>query len=215
MTSTTARPATEPAPLGARPLATDRRGALALARRPWSLTCGGVEMRVRGAVPADLPLVALMHGRCSADTLLQRYLAGGRAPSLALVTAVLAEPLVLLAQAPTGDVVALGTALRSPMRAGSEPVGARALSFGLVVEDAWQRRGIGRALAAHLGAAAHLLGVRELVADTAAATLPLRRVLDGVGPTRAARTDLGSRLHTRLDLGALAGLGSLRGVLAG
>ena len=81
-------------------------------------------------------------------------------------------------------------------------------------EDAWQRRGIGRALAAHMAASAQLLGVRELVADTAATTLPLRRVLDGIGPTRGSRTGLGSSLHTRLDLTALSGLGSLRDVLA-
>lgn len=203
-----------PTPHSARPLAVDSRGALELARRPWTLACGGRRIRVRGAVPADLPLVARMHGRCSADTLLQRYLMGGRAPSLAIAASMLAEPLVLLAQAPGGDVVAMVSALRSPLLAGSKPVGSRALSFGLVVEDAWQQQGLGRALAAHVAAAAHLLGTRELVADTAATTLPLRRVLDGIGLTRSSRTDLGSRLHTRLDLAALSGLGSLRTVLA-
>ncbi len=197
-----------------RPLAVDSRSAVALARRPWRLTCEGAELRVRGAVPADLPHVARTHGRCSADTLLQRYLVGGRPPSLATVTAMLAEPLVLVAQAPDGEVVAFATALSSPMRAGAEPVPSRALSFGLLVEDAWQRRGIGRALAAHVGASAHLLGVRELVADTASTVLPLRRVLDAVGPTRGSRSESGSRLHTRLDMSALSGLGSLRDVLA-
>ncbi len=206
----------------ARPLALDTRGAVALARRPWTLWCDPTPdgtsdhgpLRVRGAVPADLPFVARLHGRCSADTLLQRYLTGGRAPSLAIVAGMLAEPLVLVAQAPGGEVVAMVSALRAPLRVGSDAVGGRALSFGLVVEDAWQRRGIGRALAAHMAASAHLLGVRELVADTAATTLPLRRVLDGVGPTRGSRTDLGSRLHTRLDMTSLSGLGSLRDVLA-
>jgi len=202
-------------PAAARPLATDGRGALALARRSWSLDAVGGPLRVRGAVPADLRQVALMHGRCSADTLLQRYLAGGRAPSLALVSAMLTQPLVLVAQAPGGDVVALATAVRAPLPGAGASASGRELHFGLVVEDAWQRRGVGRALAAHVAAAAHLLGVRELVADTAAPTLPLRRVLDGVGPTRSSRTDLGARLHTRLDLSALAGLGSLRAVLAG
>ena len=140
-----------------RPLAVDSRSAVSLARRPWRLACeDGIEIRVRGAVPADLPYVARTHGRCSADTLLQRYLVGGRPPSLATVSTMLSEPLVLVAQAPDGEVVAFATALTSPMRAGAEPVPARALSFGLLVEDAWQRRGIGRALAGHLGASAHL-----------------------------------------------------------
>lgn len=207
--ATTARPTIT------RPLAVDSRGAVALARRAWLLRCGDVDLRVRGAVPADLPSVARMHGRCSADTLLQRYLSGGRAPSLATLTAMLSEPLVLVVQAPDGEAVGLASALRAPMRAGSEPVPSRSLSFGLVVEDAWQRQGIGRALAAHVAASAHLLGVRELVADTAATVLPLRRVMDAVGQTRGSRTDSGSRLHTRLDMSALSGLGSLRDVLAG
>lgn len=198
----------------ARPLALDSRGAFDLARRVWGLRCGDELLRVRGAVPADLPLVARMHGRCSAGTLLQRYLYGGRAPSLSTVTTMLAEPLVLVAQSPSGEAVALVSALRAPLLAGSGPMQGRALSFGLIVEDAWQRQGIGRALAAHVAASAHLLGVRELVADTAATTLPLRRVLDAVGPTRATRTDLGSRLHTRLDMSSLSGLGPLRDVLA-
>lgn len=194
--------------------ALDAERAVALARRAWTLRCAGIHVRVRGAVPADLARVAVFHGRCSGDTLLQRYLMGGRPPSLATLTAVLAEPLVLVAQAPGGDVVAMASALSSTMRSGSGPVGARALAFGLVVEDPWQRRGLGRALAAHVAAAAHLMGVRELVADVAAPTLPLRRVLDGVGPTHSSRTDLGQRLRTRLDVGSLAGLGPLRDVLA-
>ena len=198
----------------ARVLAVDSRGALALARRPWLLQANGVELRVRGAVPGDLPSVARMHGRCSADTRLQRYLMGGRTPSLAMVTTMLGQPLVLVATAAHGEVVSLVSALRAPMRPGAEPVHRRALSFGLLVEDAWQRRGIGRALAAHMAAAAHLLGVRELVAETAATTLPLRRVLDGIGHTRAGQGDLGFRLHTRLDVSALGGLGSLRHALA-
>ncbi len=203
----------------ARRLGADAAAAVGLARRPWSHPCrvgrDDVPLRVRGAVVADLARVAVFHSRCSGDTLLQRYLMGGRAPSLATLTAMLAEPLVLVAQAPGGEVVAMASALSSTMRAGSAPVGARALAFGLVVQDPWQRRGLGRALAAHLAGAAHLMGARELVTDIAATTLPLRRVLDDVGLTRSSRTHLGQRLHTRLDVGSLAGLGPLRDVLAG
>lgn len=203
-----------PAP-ASRSLAVDSRGAVALARRVWRMTCDGTVVLVRGAVPADLPVVARLHGRCSADTLLQRYLLGGRPPSLATLAAMLTQPLALAAFAPDGEVVSFATALTSPMRAGADPLPARALSFGLVVEDAWQGRGIGRALAGHVAAGAHLLGVRELVTDTASTMLPLRRVLEDVGPTRGARGSGGSRLYTRLDLSSLSGLGSLRDVLAG
>ncbi len=201
--------------LAARPTGLDPHGAMALARRPWTLRCAGADLRVRGAVPADLARLARLHGRCSADTLLQRYLAGGRAPSLAVLTALLAEPLVLLAQAAGGEVVAVASGLRAPLRPGERALPARALSFGLIVEDAWQRRGVGTALAAHLAAGAHLLGARELVTETAATTLPLRRVLDGIGPTRGSRGAGGSHLRTRLDVSTLSGLGSLGEVLAG
>lgn len=193
----------------------DTGRAVALGRRAWRLATGGLDLRVRGALPGDLAAVARMHGRCSADTRLQRYLMGGRAPSLDLVASMLAQPLVMVASVPGGDVVALVSGLRAPLRPGAQPVHAKAASFGLVVEDAWQGRGVGRALAAHLASAAYLFGIRELVAETAAATLPLRRVLDGLGPTKAVPGELGSRLHTRLEPSVLAGLGPLRHALAG
>src|SRR3954447_21717956 len=79
----------------ARPLAVDPRGALRLARLPWGLPTGSGELRVRGAVPADLAAVGPMHGRCSADTLLQRYLRGGRPPALAALEELLRLPLLV------------------------------------------------------------------------------------------------------------------------
>ena len=201
--------------IGAQQSALDSHRALTLARRAWRLAASGLELRVRGALPSDLAAVARMHGRCSADTRLQRYLMGGRAPSLALVAAMLTQPLVMVATAPDGEVLALVSGLRAHLRPGAEPVHAKATAFGLVVEDAWQGRGIGRPLAAHLASSAYLLGIRELVAETAAATLPLRRVLDGVGPTKAVPGDFGSRLHTRLEPAVLGGFGALRHALAG
>lgn len=193
----------------------DAGAAGALARCAWSLATDGLDLRVRGALPSDLAAVACMHGRCSADTRLQRYLMGGRAPSLDVVAAILAQPLVMVASAPGGDVVALVSGLRAPVRPGAQQVHAKAASFGLVVEDAWQGRGVGRTLAAHLAAAAFLCGIRELVTETAAATLPLRRVLDGLGATKAVPGELGSRLHTRLEPSVLAGLGPLHHAFVG
>src|SRR5215218_5688159 len=96
----------------ARPLAVDRRGALQLARLPWALPTGFGDLRVRGAVPADLPAVARMHGRCSADTLLQRYQRGGRPPALPTLDELLRMPLAVVVQTPDGEVVALATGAR-------------------------------------------------------------------------------------------------------
>ena len=84
-----------------------------------------------------------------------------------------------------------------------------------MVEDGWQQLGIGRRLAGHMAASAQLLGAKELVADVVSQGLPLRRVLDGVGPTRATQHGSGWRIRTRLDLSVLGRLGSVDGVLAG
>ncbi|WP_426564712.1 hypothetical protein ACPPVT_01275 [Angustibacter sp. McL0619] len=188
----------------------DSRAALSLARRPWSVpTCAGAVV-VRGTLPGDLAAVALLHGRCSAPTLLQRYLKGGRAPSLTTLSKLLHRPLVVAAFAPDGGAVALASATRAGLDAKGESEPATTLQLGLLVRDDWQQRGVGRALAAHLAASAQLLGFRELVADVASQGLPLRRILDGIGSTRSQRNPLGSRLRTRLDDAVLVGLGPVR-----
>jgi GNAT superfamily N-acetyltransferase len=210
------RPVPDDAPSGVtRPLGVDRRGAVQLARLPWGLPTGFGELRVRGAVPQDLPAVARMHGRCSADTLLQRYQRGGRAPGLPTLDELLRAPLAVVVQTPAGEVVAMaggGRPAPLPGRAG-EP--SWVLQLGLLVEDAWQRLGVGTRLAAHVAASAQLLGARELVADVVAQGLPMRRVLDSVGVTRATPHQAGWRVRTRLDVSVLGGLGTVDGVRAG
>jgi GNAT superfamily N-acetyltransferase len=199
----------------ARPLAVDRRGALQLARMPWSLPTGSGKLRVRGAVPADLPAVARMHGRCSGETLLQRYQRGGLPPALPALDELLRTPLVVVVQTPSGEIVAMASGGRPAVAPGRAPEPSWTMQLGLVVEDGWQDLGIGRRLAAHVAASAQLLGSRELVADVVAQGLPLRRVLDSVGPTRSTHHRAGWRLRTRLDVSVLGGLGTVKGVLAG
>ena len=55
------------------------------AREPWPLYVDGTILTVRGADPRDLPGVALMHGRCSAKSLLDRYRSGGRPPAIVIL----------------------------------------------------------------------------------------------------------------------------------
>ncbi|MFC6007562.1 hypothetical protein [Angustibacter luteus] len=191
----------------------DARAALSLARRPWSLPTAGGRVVVRGAMPGDLAAVAVLHGRCSATTLLQRYLKGGRPPSLSTLSDLMHRPLVVIALAPAGDVVALASATRASTAPNGDPEPGTTLQIGLLVRDDWQQLGVGRALAAHVAASAQLLGVRELVADVASQGLPLRRIMDGIGATKSSRNERGSRLRTRLDHAALAGLGPVSGVL--
>ena len=136
---------------------------------------------VRGTLPGDLAAVALLHGRCSAQTLLQRYLKGGRAPSLTTLSDLMHRPLVVVAFAPDGEAIALASATRAGAGRQGETEPGTTLQLGLLVRDDWQQRGVGRALAAHVAASAQLLGVRELVADVASQGLPLRRILDGIG----------------------------------
>jgi GNAT superfamily N-acetyltransferase len=198
-----------------RPLAVDRRGALQLARMPWGLPTGAGELRVRGALPADLPAVARMHGRCSGETLLQRYQRGGRPPALPALDELLRTPLVVVVRTPGGEVVAMASADRPVTAPGRAPEASRTMQLGLVVEDGWQELGIGRRLAGHVAASAQLLGCRELVADVVAQGLPVRRVLDGIGPTRSTHHAAGWRLRTRLDVSVLGRLGTVKGVLAG
>jgi GNAT superfamily N-acetyltransferase len=198
----------------ARPLARPH-DAVQLARRSWTLPSAGGDLVARGAVRSDLPLVARMHGRCSADTLLQRYLRGGRAPSLALVSELLTRPLVVVVEDEHGELRAMACGSRPATAPGSREESPQTLQVALIVEDSWQRLGVGTALMRHVAASAVLLGYRELVADAAASGLPLRRVLSSVGPTRAGRHQGWHRLRTRVDLSSLSGLGPTHGALAG
>ena len=205
---------------------------LALARRPWHLqptgpglspaalgedtpldVLAGLSARpevedgpsrllVRGAVAADLPALAALHGRCTGTTLLQRYRSGGRAPSLTALTEMLREPLVLVVMAAPRRVVAVATA-----QVGERPTVDFTTEMGVLVEDAWQARGVGSAVARHVGAALRHLGYGQVVTRSATSSLPLSRVMEGIGTTRhAPAADGGAQLVTRLDVDALDGL---------
>ncbi|MEJ5946095.1 hypothetical protein WDZ17_12410 [Pseudokineococcus basanitobsidens] len=213
------------------------REGLALARRPWQLrpegpglsptalgedapvdVLQGLSSRsavgagagegteqvlvVRGAVPADLAALAAMHGRCTGTTLLQRYRAGGRAPSLTALTALLAEPLVVVALAGPRHVVAVATA-----HVGVRPGTDFTTEMGVLVEDGWQARGVGSALARHTAAALRHLGYGQVTTTAATASLPLSRVMERIGTTRHGHAaDGGAQISARLEASALDGL---------
>jgi GNAT superfamily N-acetyltransferase len=189
--------------------AMEQRSAMGLARQAWVAPTRSGPVRVRGAVPGDLAAAARMHGRCSAGSLLRRYLRGGRAPALGTLDQLLHQPLVIVAANQAGDMVALAAVTQACALAGQAPEAHTTVQLGILVEDGWQRLGIGRLLAGHLAASAKVLGRRELVADVMAVDLPLRRILDDIGPTRSMRHGLGWRLRTRLEPSAVRHLGSL------
>lgn len=177
----------------------DPHGVVRLACRGWPLATAEGPLVVRGASPADLAAVAAMHGRCTGSTLLQRYRLGGRAPSLLQVSTALTQPLTVVAVAGSCQVVALGTAMLTP-----EPRRDWTTEIGLVVEDAWQGRGVGSALVLHLGAALRCLGYGQVFTRSATSSLPLTQVMQRVGETRTASCSGSTTLASRLEVSAAA-----------
>lgn len=175
--------------------------ALGIARRAWPLQAEGQRLLVRGAQPTDLAGVAAMHGRCSGQTLLQRYRVGGRAPSLPMVAQQLREPLVVVVLAGPRQVVALGTATLT-----AHPRMDWTTEIGLLVEDAWQQRGIGSTLAQHLGAVLRCLGYGQVSTRSATTSLPLACVMERLGDTRSSSAGGVSTLTTRLEVPVAEGL---------
>lgn len=126
-------------------------------------------IRVRQAVPADRAALAEMFGRCSAATRHRRFHGPVRAiPERYLAEALSRSPfhhaLVALpepasagrATAPSGRVAALASC-----RIADEG----AAELGILIEDAWQRQGLGTRLVRELVAHAHDVGLRVLEAQ--------------------------------------------------
>jgi GNAT superfamily N-acetyltransferase len=96
----------------------------------------GRELTLRRGGAADLAAVRAMHDRCSPETLLQRYLAGASAPSDPQLARLLVPArgcsLLVVADQVVGVASLIGEGVQAEL--------------ALLVEDAWQRRGIGTAL---------------------------------------------------------------------
>lgn len=174
----------------------------------WVLRVGRQSLLIRPSSVRDLPALARMHSRCSARSLLDRYRAGGRPPTVAALDSALRRPLGIVAVTPTGDVVASGSLGRDP--AHSE----RCAEVGLLIEDSWQGLGIGRELITHLAGVAQVVGFHELIAYPATAVVAAQRLMLEIGRTRQVPdTDL--HLHTFVPDSAALGLGAVRQRLAG
>ena len=169
-------------------------------RAPWLLYLDGTILTVRGARPQDLPGVALMHGRCSAKSLLDRYRTGGRAPAIIVLEAHVRDPLCFVVTTDNGRVVAMS-------RVGPDPnhnFGSGEIS--MLVEDNWQRLGVGRALLRHTAAAAAIARYRQLISYPGTTASTVQRLMANIGTTRL-MTDVQRHLHTSLAESAKLGLG--------
>jgi GNAT superfamily N-acetyltransferase len=193
-------------PLTPRPAAD--RDLLALAREPWVLRVGHMPLLVRPSTARDLAAVAQMHGRCSPRALLDRYRAGGRPPAVAAVDRLLRAPDTVVAATPEGEVVAKGTLARDRTH------NHLCAEVGLLVEDRWQRLGIGAELMSHMAGLAQAAGYHELIAYPATAMGAAQRLMLEIGRTRVV-PDVEMHLHTYLPDSAALGLGSVRQRLAG
>jgi RimJ/RimL family protein N-acetyltransferase len=139
--------------------------------RTTLLLADGAEVLIRAAGPDDAEGVRDLHERSSAVTRQRRYL-GGAHPSDARLRRLL-EPAggrTLLAIAEDGRVVAMANLLAEG------DLG----EVALLVEDAWQRRGLGtallRRLVAHAGRGRFAALIAHLAADNIAMLRTLRRL---------------------------------------
>lgn len=180
----------------------------ALARQPWTLRIRCQPVIVRPSSERDLAAVAQMHRRCSARSLLDRYRRGGRPPPIGAMEPALRNPRSYVAVTARGSVIATASVRRDPLH---HPLCAET---GLLVEDGWQRRGIGGELMTHLAGVAQIAGFTELIAYPATATVVAQRLMIEVGRTWVV-PDANVHLHTYLQHGAALGLGAVRQRLAG
>lgn len=133
----------------------------------------GAAIVLRRGVPADAGAVSDLHRRCSTATLFRRYHTGVRTVPRRWLHRLLVPPRGTSVLAVFGREV-IGLAQLIPARGGAE--------ISLLVEDAWQRQGIGTALLSRLAVLAEAEGISELRADC----LPG----DDVLPRTAARAGL-------------------------
>jgi GNAT superfamily N-acetyltransferase len=110
------------------------------------LLASGDELTVRQASVTDVPALLAMHFRCSRRSRRLRYLSGGARPTAGDLTRMVSRRhgRTLVVAHPDGDLVAMGNLMYD----GDDS------EVALLVEDAWQRRGIGSMLLRRLLAAA-------------------------------------------------------------
>jgi RimJ/RimL family protein N-acetyltransferase len=137
----------------------------------------GSEVRMRAAVPSDSPLAAALHARCSPGSRRSRFLS----PTPRLAAGQLDE--LLHGETGTGQAVMAVTA------DGGSAVGLANLDihdngvarFAVLVENAWQGRGLGTALLRRVAELATEQGVTELTGTARPDDLGITRLLRRAG----------------------------------
>jgi RimJ/RimL family protein N-acetyltransferase len=150
----------------------------------------GAALRLRAIRPDDEPRLVALFGRLSPRTVYQRFFrAYDRLPDhwyRRFATVDYHARLALVAEEPEAG----GPSLRAVAR--YEPAEAPGIrEIAIVVEDAWQHRGLGGLLRDALLAAAEARGFRRFRADVLADNRPMLRVLSRVADIRGRTLDGG------------------------
>ncbi|WP_149550489.1 GNAT family N-acetyltransferase [Streptomyces marokkonensis] len=151
----------------------------------------GSDISVRRADTGDLAAARAMHERCSAETLRMRY-HGPVGDADRYLNHLLSPRFgrTLAAQTASGRVVALGHLLWD----GDET------ELALIVEDAWQRRGVGARLLTRLVAMAAEAGCAQVYAVTQASNTGMVAAMRGLGLPLDYQVEEGTLVVTaRLD----------------
>lgn len=139
----------------------------------------GRSVTIRAATSRDAGDVSAMHVRCSTETVRHRY---HSVPSMTgrFLSQLLGTDIALVAQAPNRAVVALANLGRDDGDAGE---------LAVIVEDAWQRVGLGSTLLDQLVSMARLVGYREVYTVGLPGSQWYRRTLERHGRARLERSD--------------------------
>ncbi|MBW8483228.1 GNAT family N-acetyltransferase [Actinomadura parmotrematis] len=153
----------------------------------------GTHIAVRPIEARDAAAVRAMHERCSLETRRMRYFSAKPFPPQRAVDRFCdpAHGLTLVAEGPDGSLLAMAHLIHV-----LDP-GVAELAF--LVEDAWQGRGLGRALAELLVVIGRERGLVELRATAFSENARMRRLLTSLGG-RTRRTEEPGVVEVRLRL---------------
>ncbi|MEZ5116176.1 MAG: GNAT family N-acetyltransferase [Candidatus Nanopelagicales bacterium] len=158
----------------------------------------GTVVLVRGARTADADAAALLHGRCSPETVYRRYLTAVPQVSRSWQRRLLLTEVALTVWDGRRMVALLN----------ASPRGDGEADLAVLVEDAYQGRGLGTLLVRHAAGVARLLRHRAVRALTLPSSYAARRVLAAAGAAAWEEPGDGT-LVGRL----LLGTGSLGGLI--
>src|SRR6266508_391134 len=153
---------------------------------------------LRYAEISDLAAVAAMHQRCSPASRYRRYMSGVAIPSHRHLTSLIAPRYgyAVVAETSDGQLVALANLMWNGTSA----------EIALLVEDAWQRHGLGSALLRRLLLLGERIGIREILLHTHPDNVGLIRVVNRLGlPVRRRYADGVLTLKMAVLIGATAG----------